>query len=549
MPGLLIVDDEEIVRRTLAQAIARGGLDLEQVAEASNGEQAVSMTRQMRPDIVLMDVRMPGLDGLEALRIIRAESPATRVLILTAYDEFTFAQQALRLGAVDYLLKPVRPATLLEVLSRVQAQIAEQPRAPLEGDAARDRWHNLLPLAESRLVADLVGGLMREQASIDPILSHLGKNIQQPAVIVVDVVPCHSMSQRAEAEQLDCFPERFSDVVGDAVPDRDGCLVGQMARGTAVAIVSTGRKLADADELRLLGHAIHHAVKMYCAEHCARRCGWSNDAAAVTVSIGRRCSGLQSVATSYAEAIHAQSHRLYMGRDSVVLADDVVTLDLNRPFYPIEFERELLARVRRGDQQGGQETLAHLVDHMLGHPAMAPAVIRTRLAELLALISRAVIDAGAPPSEALPVAHHQRSLLAQAQGAGQIRAWAVNSLSALMNQIAAEHQQDVAIKRAVEYMIQNRHRADLTLDEVARAVYLSPSHLRHLFRDRLGASYIKHLTSLRMREARRLLRTTDLTVAAVAEAVGYDSSYFYRVFRRHNGTTPAAYRRTSRLNC
>jgi two-component system response regulator YesN len=173
--------------------------------------------------------------------------------------------------------------------------------------------------------------------------------------------------------------------------------------------------------------------------------------------------------------------------------------------------------------------------------------MRTRLVELIALISRAVMNAGAPPSEALTVAHRQGALLEQAQSAKEIRVCSVNSLSALMDQVSAEHQRDVVIERAVEYLTQNRHRADLTLEDVARAVYLSPSHLRHLFRERLGVSYIKYLTSLRMQEARRLLMTTDLTVAAVAEAVGYDPSYFYRVFRRHNGTTPAAYRRSSRL--
>jgi AraC-like DNA-binding protein len=228
--------------------------------------------------------------------------------------------------------------------------------------------------------------------------------------------------------------------------------------------------------------------------------------------------------------------------------DDVEPPGIGCPSYPIEFARALLACVRGADEQGSQEALERLVDHMLGQPARAPAVMRTRLAELIALISRAVIDAGAPPSEALAVADRQRALLEQAQSAEGIRAWAVNSLSALMDQLTAENQRDLVIEYAVEYMIENRHRADLTLEDVAQAVYLSPSHLRHLFRDRLGVSYIKHLTSLRMEEARRLLRSTDLTVAAVAEAVGYDPSYFYRVFRRHNGTTPAAFRRSSRLN-
>lgn len=129
MTGLLIADDMPVIRSTVASLVAREKPELQPVIEACNGDEAVNLARQLQPDIVLMDIKMPVLDGLKATALIRAERPETKIIILTAYDEFTFAQQALKLGAVDYLLKPIRSAKLVAALSQVQAQIYQEQRA------------------------------------------------------------------------------------------------------------------------------------------------------------------------------------------------------------------------------------------------------------------------------------------------------------------------------------------------------------------------------------------------------------------------------------
>jgi YesN/AraC family two-component response regulator len=130
MPDLLVVDDTPIIRSTIAQLVRRESTVVAHVFEAANGVEAVELARRERPEIVLMDIRMPGLDGLEASAVIRAELPATRILILSAYDEFPYVKEALKLGAVDYLLKPIRPAKLLEAIAQVCDDLwAERGRA------------------------------------------------------------------------------------------------------------------------------------------------------------------------------------------------------------------------------------------------------------------------------------------------------------------------------------------------------------------------------------------------------------------------------------
>jgi YesN/AraC family two-component response regulator len=185
MPSLLVVDDTPIIRSTIAQVVRRDAPEIAQVYEAANGVEAVELARRRRPDIVLMDIRMPALDGLQASAIIRAELPQTRVIILSAYDEFPYVQKALKLGAVDYLLKPIRPAKLLAVLAQLCAELrAERERARQEAQAYAEQP----PAAAASETA---------AAARDPIqlaLDYIRQNHQRPDISLNDVAEAVNLS-------------------------------------------------------------------------------------------------------------------------------------------------------------------------------------------------------------------------------------------------------------------------------------------------------------------------------------------------------------------
>lgn len=134
MPGVLIAEDTALIRAAIVHIVARERPGLGPIYEAGCGEEAVEVARTVRPDVVLMDIKMPGVNGIEAGARIRAEHPEARLVFLTAHEEFAYVQQALRIGAADYLLKPVRPVQLVETLDRIQAQLATRlRRAPAVG--------------------------------------------------------------------------------------------------------------------------------------------------------------------------------------------------------------------------------------------------------------------------------------------------------------------------------------------------------------------------------------------------------------------------------
>ncbi len=178
MPSLLVVDDTPIIRSAIAQVVRRSAPEIEEAYEAANGIEAVELARRNRPEIVLMDIKMPGLDGLQASAAIKAELPATRIVILSAYDEFSYVQGALKLGAVDYLLKPVRPAKLLELLAQLCADLrAEAERA-----------------VGAALSAEAVGPAAPPQDPVQQALDYIRQNHQRPDISLNAVAEAVSLS-------------------------------------------------------------------------------------------------------------------------------------------------------------------------------------------------------------------------------------------------------------------------------------------------------------------------------------------------------------------
>lgn len=126
MLKVVVIEDEELVRRGIVMAVDWASVDCEVVGEASNGEAGLELIARERPDIVVTDIRMPRMDGLEMLRRLREEGCGASVILLTAYSDFTYAQSALKLGAVDYLLKPFHDGELEAAVQRISGR--EQPR-------------------------------------------------------------------------------------------------------------------------------------------------------------------------------------------------------------------------------------------------------------------------------------------------------------------------------------------------------------------------------------------------------------------------------------
>lgn len=215
-----------------------------------------------------------------------------------------------------------------------------------------------------------------------------------------------------------------------------------------------------------------------------------------------------------------------------------------KPVYPIEKEQELLDKVKLGDRLGAKEILNELLGSIFFRTGCSTEVIKARILELMVVLSRAAVEAGASMEKLLGLNYGYVEELSTIYKFEELCAWIVKVLDTFLD-VAAENKDmrnAKVIQDAVEYIATNYNK-ELTLEEVAQASYLSPYYLSHLFRSELNCTFVEYVTKVRIENAKRLMRGTNLSLSEICEEVGYkDSSYFSKVFRKAEGIVPSRYR-------
>jgi two-component system, response regulator YesN len=535
MSQVLIVDDMPVIRSALVHMLTEEKSGISAVWEASNGEEAVQLARDHKPDIILMDIKMPGLTGLQATAVIRREQPDVKIIMLTAYNEFSYVQKALKLGARDYLLKPVRPNKLLELLAEIHQEIEQERRDLRTVEIVKDSLQKTMPVIEASLVENLIRGTQPEGTSTEESLAYLGKRLVWPAVLVTKIDSFDTVSERQSATTLQQFITSLVKIIRRELPVPQHALVGYSYPGRVVAIVSTEMHLATSEQLRGLGERICTAVA-------------TTLPFTVTIGLGKRYMALESIPLSYAEANLARRLLSHLPGNVVVGIEDLEYLPAKGDpgLYIVQQERELVQMVQANQPQNAQKLVNHILDYLSQRYSASPEAMKNHCAELVTLLAWGVVGAGVNNPKVLNVLQQQVRALASWKTIPEIRAWTLNSLAEMMTFMQEKSQRPDAVQQALAYLHQNYQRPDISLQELAEAVNLSQSHLSSQFKTAVGVSYVKHLTSIRLSEAQKLLRTTDQSVATIAETVGYPNvTNFYRHFQRHFGTTPAAYRESA----
>lgn len=213
--------------------------------------------------------------------------------------------------------------------------------------------------------------------------------------------------------------------------------------------------------------------------------------------------------------------------------------------YPMHIEREMLNRVRFGDRNGARAMLNELLGHIFFRAPGNMKLMKARVLELVIMISRAAVETGAEMEALLGLNYDFIAELSQVHDYEELCAWVVRMLETFLDTVSKSQDApgSAQLNDALGY-IRTHHMKSLSLDEVAAKVHISPYYLSHLFREKLGVTFVEYVTSVRMELAKNYLLHTRLPISAIAEKLGYeDAGYFGKVFRKYTGQTPKGFRR------
>ncbi|MBB6673103.1 response regulator [Cohnella nanjingensis] len=515
MYTFIIVDDEALIRRGMLKKIRATeiGSELAFAGEADNGEDGLALIRSADPDIVITDMRMPEMDGKSFLKLLQADFPDKKIIVVSGYSDFEYMREAISAKAVGYLLKPFSRDEIQETLRKAVGLLETERSARAQMARSESEKEALSYAADLQTLCHLILGIQRaDQAPV--MRSSRLRSLPDAAryALLTLTAPDRLPAEPAGTDPADALyvphahhdrmgflllllplPDRMRGDEEAAYAERTAHLVlGHLPAGSAIGI--SGAKT----DWRRLEEAYRETVAALDARPAA------GDAPAVARYAGGRPA-----------------------------ADAVA-------WEPMD---ELVFFLESGNVPRVAEWIGKLFDDLREMSGLTLAEVketcRILVHEARELLQRTLAVAGGPPASS-----SFEVVLRTSFDSESLRVYLLQLLPdiAAMLRERSAYASDQLVDNIRTY-VERHYDRTLTLEKIASLFFLNPSYVSYLFKEKTGVNFIDYVNKVRMDRAKILLRTTDDKVYKIAKALGYDNpKYFFRVFKKVAGYTPEEYR-------
>ncbi|MHA6529362.1 response regulator [Paenibacillus sp. BAC0078] len=518
MKKVMLVDDEILIRESIRECVDWEKEGFIYCGDAPDGELALPIIGEQLPDILITDIKMPFMNGLELSSVVRQRFPNIKIIILSGHDDFQYARTALRLGVEDYCLKPFSSADLLQLLRSVSARIDEELR--LKRNYAR---------TPEKLFADLCGGLISTAAAIESA-EQLVLPLMAPyyATAIFTLIPSGS-------EEIKDSPSPVTnseELLASMLKELTDAFAYKRSRTETVLIIK-------GNDPEQMSRSLKDTCETF-MQKLRKACGCE-----LSVSLGDVRERLQGIHLSYLEAENDRMFKKMSRQHSETLLDayfdpstDGVLLDRNR----------LIQFLKLGDSRQASAFLLQLsadLETMNWSSVYAYYLMNDITLELVQT-AKSCFRASANPAEIIKELQQQ---LKYVSNTGECLDYLKRLFERLWEwRSEGSDKYRELIDKVQHYIREQYDNEQLSLNDISRQVGVSPSHLSKIFSQETRQTITEFLTATRMDKAKELLKTTGHKTFEIAYNVGYnDQHYFSNLFKKVTGMTPMEYRKHGNL--
>ena len=543
MLKIFLAEDEVVVRETIKRMIPWEELGFELVGEAADGEMALPLLIRQQPDLLITDIKMPFMDGLTLARLAKKEIPGLKVVILSGYDDFNYAKQAIGIGVEDYLLKPITKNALIERLSEIRSRY-EHEKTQKEYYEKFQREMQAYEKNSSRdFFEALVGGSM-DMMEVYKRAEKLGLDIVAEAYnVLIFTMNCDEdfSGQRDEyssweAESLELLESFFAGHSSAMLFRSNIFSYGVLLKGQREAIEENTR--ACVDEIR----------KILSRQDGRRE--WF-------LAVGQSVERLSQIQKSYHTASRAFSQR-YLYDENILYYDEMETMEHpggqaetedNAYLQKVDVNALNPAILQKFLSNGLQEETENFVKdyfYAIGQEPMESLVFRNYVILNVRFSVISFIKGLGCDTNEMESADTEEVLAESGKNMESAIAYAKKMISQaieIRDQNSGNKNRS-NLKTAVDFIDSHYMDEEISLNTVANVANVSSNHFSALFSQNMGQTFIEYLTTLRMNKAKELLRCTGMRSSEIAGEIGYkDAHYFSYLFKKTQGMTPSDYRK------
>ncbi|WP_310832180.1 response regulator [Paenibacillus pedocola] len=525
---LCIIDDIKSVVDMIARKPQWQEHGIEVAGTALDGEEGLEMIRREKPDIVLTDIRMPRMDGLEMTRAILGFAPECKIIILSAYSEFSYAQQAIRLGAMDFVKKPFSLDEIVNVVLKAKALCLQEREEQDRIQAMELKIKESLPV----LRQEYLTFLMQHQTAGHSAKSrweYLGIPLAQHnfVVFIAEIDHFAEKYYRQPVQEIELIRFSLQNILEESVAEWTRGIIFREAANRYVCIMNT-------DDSGIAGQ-----IAEACCANVSRysRC-------TISVGMGLYVSAIDELADSYGQALSALAYHFYTDGNAVYSYANIVHKPQAVNSYSLSAEQDFLFALRSGNQDKTRLILNRIFGELLElNPLPAPQYVENIGYELAFKICRVMLELF-PPGKVQVLEQQVNQLRSRPHPSLQ-------EIRSLLEGLCAEgcrwieeersFESNRIIHQAKAYICANLH-TSLTLEQVAKQINLSQGYFSNLFKKVLGISFQQFVMHEKMEKAKTML-IEGLQVQEIAMELGYEHRrYFSEVFKKYTDMTPSEFK-------
>ena len=526
MYKLMIVDDEQIVIDAVTHIISKNIKNVSVVAAARNGREAIEKAKVNHPEIILMDIRMPGINGIDAIAEIKRIYSDIRFAIISAYEQFEFAKQAMELGVEHYILKPINRTVLIETILKMISQIHEQEEKKKRELETIEKLEKVVPYLEQGFIYSILLNTEFDE-ELMKYMEILNMNQSGGYILIM---------QFGDGNKAEALSNRIgSSIIGqenypylrDIFKFKCKCIVGPVLINKIIVYISSER-FKNEYEFRLqtieLAEEILRSVQKKMNMECF-------------IGIGS-CRKNQDIIFSYNEAVKAL--RMNQGEPISHILD--VCGEEQKFMHDIHAAANMVSKIEMGNEEGAANAFLEISDKIRHFQDLTFEQKRSFLIEYMVIVHRKAMEAGVSEDSCLKYDDYIQEML-YTENIEKLTTWCMNRIKYITRKIQAEKSEkgNCIIDRAQSY-IREHFREEITLEELSKNLNISPQYFSRLFKEETGYNFIEYLTYIRIEHSKQLMHSTDMTIKEICFSVGYgDPNYFSRLFKKNTGLSPTTY--------
>jgi len=529
MYRIMLADDEGIVINSLSMIIEKNFEGQFEIESAKSGRMAIEVAERFRPDVIFMDIQMPGINGIEAMKEIRAILPSVIFVVLTAYDKFDYAKEAIGLGVIDYLNKPYNQKSIVAAINRVIGELDKRREKRRQDLQTKERLETVIPIIENGFISSIIfqepfpedienyKNLLSLKADYGYMVAVMFGEVQQGNYLT------NAVGSAVKAQTV--YYTKVRDIIKDTFPD---AVVGSISSNKIPIFVPRSDLTMEYSERSDLIERSRMAVReMRNATDIRYRIG-----------IGG-IKKLKNCYESYEEAMKA----LYSTKGSVAHVDDLPIAVSYEESYPADLENEIFEKLDEGDVDGCLVKSGKFFDWMCEKHSDDIMSIRLKSLEFVLRAEGVMYRSGGHLYEFESRKDYLSGIIGISTLDG-IKTWFIDKMKAAVTNMttgSSDHTHYL-VKQALEF-IENNAGKDISLNDISEKLNISSYYFSKLFKEEMNEGFIEYLTKRRVEMAKEMLRDPGRSIKEVGSECGYsDPNYFSRIFKKATGMTPTEYK-------